>query len=107
MAKFKLVRRSIKDDEADHVIALADAGMSRKLIATEVYGSDRNGNPLRSSMQRVHHILAFWGIRCTDYRNGQNKLGRAMIASIRRNADVISAIRASTQEVVATLKKTA
>jgi hypothetical protein len=107
MAKFKLIRRTIDDTEADHVLELAHAGMSRKLIATEVYGSDRNGEPLLSSMQRVHHILRWYGVRCTDYRNGKNKLGRAMIAAIRREADVTEAIRTATKQMAAALKKTA
>lgn len=104
--RFTLVRRSIKEAEADQVIALADAGMSRKLIAQEVYGSDSKGKPLRSSLARVHHILYAWGVGVTAYRNGQNKHGRAIIAAIRREADVLGAIRAAGKEVAALVRKT-
>lgn len=110
MARFKIIHRSIEDLEADHVVELAHAGMSRKCIATEIYGSDRSGQPLRSSMHRVNHILSTWGIRCTDYRNGRNRLGRAMIGAIRREAseaDLTTAIRALAKETANAMKKIA
>jgi len=99
--KFKLIARSIQDHEADHVIDLGSMGMSRKLIASEVYGSNKKGECTHSSLMRVHHILRDYGIRVTDYRNGRNKEGKAVIAAIRREAEILPAIRAA-QKVVAT-----
>lgn len=103
--KFKLVRRSIQDQEADHVIDLANMGMSRKLIAKEVYGADSAGEASHSSLMRVHHILSSWQVRVSDYRNGKNKQGRAVIAAIRREADVLESIRAAQKEVSQALRK--
>lgn len=103
--KIKIVKRSISDAEADQVIDLANWGMSRKLIAREVYGSDAQGEPSHSLM-RVHHILRDYGIRVTDYRNGRNPNGRAMISAIRREANVIESIRAASKEVAMLARKT-
>ena len=103
--KFKIVRRSIQDQEIDHVLDLADMGFARKLIAKTVYGSDKNGEPTRGSLMRVHHILASWGIGVTSYRNGENDHGKAVIAAVRREADIIKAIRAAGKDVVATMTR--
>ncbi len=105
--KFKLVRRSIPEAEADQVIDLANMGMSRKLIAREVYGgADSEGEPTHSSLMRVHHILSTWGVGVTTYRNGGNKEGRAVIAAIRREANILDSIRAAQKEVTTALSKT-
>lgn len=104
--KFKLIKRSIQDHEADQVIDLANVGMSRKLIAKEVYGSNSKGQPSDSSIIRVSHILSTWGVGVTAYRNGANKYGKAMIAAIRREANVLSCIRAASKEVAALVRKT-
>ncbi len=102
--KFKIVRHhSIKEEEADQVIDLANWGMARKLIAIEVYGSTAIGEPTQGSLMRVHHILRDYGIRVTDYRNGRNRYGKATIAAIRREADVLGSIRAAQKEVAAAL----
>lgn len=104
--KFQLIRRSIQDDETEHVCALADMGMSRKLIAKEVYGAKSSGEPVDGSPARVHNILATYGVRVTDYRNAANKHGRAVVAAIRREADVLSVIRSAQQEVAKAIRKT-
>lgn len=103
--KFKLVRRSINEAEADQVLNLAAWGMSRKLIANEVYGTMTNGEPTQGSLMRVHHILRDYGGRVTDYRNGKNQNGRGVIAAIRREADILPAIRAAQKEVAALVRK--
>ena len=104
--KFIIVRRSIKDGEADQVLDLAAWGMSRKLIANEVYGTTANGEPTQGSLMRVHHILRDYGGRVTDYRNGRNQNGRGMIAAVRREADILAAIRAAQKEVATLVRKT-
>lgn len=104
--KFKLVQRSIQDAEADQILDLANWGMSRKLIAKEVYGTMANGEPTQGSLMRVHHILRDYGTRVTDYRNGQNRQGKAMIYAIRREAEVLDAIRAAQKEVATLVRKT-
>lgn len=104
--KIKIMKRSITEAEADQVIDLAAWGMSRKLIATEVYGSDAKGEATHSSMMRVHHILRDYGIRVTDYRNGRNQNGRAMISAIRRETNVLESIRAASKEVAMLARKT-
>lgn len=104
--KFKIVRRSIKDEEAEQVLDLADWGMSRKLIAKEVYGSTASGEPTQGSLMRVHTILGVYGIRVTDYRNGRNQQGRAVISAIRREANVLESIRTATKEVATLARKT-
>ena len=104
--KFQIVKRSIRDEEVEQVLDLADWGMSRKLIATEVYGGGEGDQPSKASLMRVHHILRDYGIRVTDYRNGRNKHGKAMISSIRREAHVLEAIRAAGKEVAAVIRKT-
>jgi len=103
--KFKIVRRSIQSQEAEQVLDLADMGLSRKLIAKEVYGTDKSGEPTRGSLMRIHHILASWGVGVTSYRNGENKHGKAVISAIRREADIIVAIRAAGKDVVATMTR--
>lgn len=103
--KFKLVKRAIRDEEADQVIDLAEWGMSRKLIAAEVYGNQGNGEPTPGSRMRVDHILRDYGIRVTDYRNGRNRNGKTMITAIRREANVLESIRAAQKEVVAGLTR--
>lgn len=103
--KFKIVRRSIQDEEADRVLDLASWGMSRKLIAKEVYGATATGEPTAGSMMRVHHILRGYGIRVTDYRNGKNQEGRAMITAIRRESNILDSIRAAQKEVAALARK--
>lgn len=104
--KFKIVPRSVQDAEADQVIDLADMGMARKLIAKEVYGSDSKGEPSHSSLMRIQHILSYWGVGVTAYRNGKNKHGKAVIAAIRREGDVLGSIRAAQKEVAALVRKT-
>ena len=105
--KFKIVRRSINEEEADQVIDLANWGMSRKLIAMEVYGTDSGSNePHDSSLMRVNHILHDYGVRVTDYRNGRNKYGKATIAAIRREANILDSIRAAQKEVATQIRKT-
>lgn len=104
--KFTIVRRSIQDAEADQVIDLARMGMARKLIAEEVYDSDTKGEPSQSSLMRVHHILSYWGVGVKEYRNGKNKEGRAVIAALRRGANILVAIRAASKEVASALRQT-
>ena len=104
--KFKLIKQCIKDEEADQVIDLANWGMSRKLIASEVYGTQGNGEATHSSLMRVNHILATWDVRVTDYRNGKNKYGRSIIPAIRREADVLESIRVAAKEVTTRMSKT-
>ena len=104
--KFKIIKRSIKNEEVDQVLNLADWGMSRKLIAKEVYGSTASGKPTQCSLMRIHTILRDYGIRVTDYRNGRNQQGRAMISAIRRETDVLESIRIATKEVTALIRKT-
>ncbi len=104
--KFKIVRRSIRDEEVDQVIELANWGMSRKLIAKEVYGSTANREPTQGSLMRVHYILRDYEIRVTDYRNGRNKQGRALISAIRREAQVLDSIRAASKNMAALARKT-
>lgn len=103
--KFKLIKRSIQDQEVDQVLDLADMGMSRKCIASEVYGTTEVGTPTASSLMRVHHILRDYGYRVTDYRNGRNKHGKAVIAAIRRDANVLESIRAAQKEVKTALTR--
>lgn len=104
--KCQIVKRSIRDEEIEQVLDLADWGMSRKLIATEVYGGGDGHQPSKASLMRVHHILRDYGIRVTDYRNGRNKQGKAMISAIRREAYILEAIRAASVEVSAVIRKT-
>ena len=95
--KFKIVRRSIQEEEVDQVIELANWGMSRKLIAKEVYRSTANGEPTQGSLIRVRYILQDYEIRVTDYRNGRNKQGKALIGAIRREAHILDSIRAASR----------
>lgn len=104
--KFKIVKQSIKDEEVDQVLDLADWGMSRKLIAQEVYGSTASGEPAQGSLIRVHTILRDYGIRVTDYRNGKNHQGKVMISAIRQEAHVLESIRTATREVMTLARKT-
>lgn len=101
--KFTLVKRSIQDAEADHILDLADWGMARKFIAAQVYGSNTRGEPTPSSIARVDHVLRDYGKRVTDYRGGKNQFGKAISAAIRREANVLNSVRAATREVVAKL----
>lgn len=104
-SKLKLVPHSVRDSEVDHVLDLARVGMSRRLIATEVFGKMKNGEPDDSSLQRVAYILAREQVGVTEYRNGKNATGRAMIAAIRREANVLTAIRTAATATTAAMKK--
>lgn len=103
--KFKLIARNVKAEEWEHVLALAEAGMSRELIACEAYGTTKKGEATPGARSRVSHILREQGVGVTAYRNGRNKLGRAMIHAIRREADVIQSIRNATAETIAAMAK--
>jgi len=103
--KFKLTARSIESEEVSHVIDLADMGMSRKLIAKEIYGSTSDEEPTPKSMMRVHHILRDYGVRVTDYRNGKNKHGKSVIAAIRRDSNILQSIRLSGKMLNALIRK--
>jgi hypothetical protein len=105
MARLKLVARHLADEEWVYIVALADAGMSWKFIAKEVYGTQKNGEPSESSVLRVKYILQNEGTKVTDYRNGKNRLSRSMVSAIRKEADVLSAIRSATAETTAALKR--
>lgn len=104
MSRLKLVAGNILDAEADHVVELAKAGFQRKTIATEVYGADSRGNPSESSKVRVNTILRREEIGVTDYRKGNNSLGRAVIVNIRGGADLLAAVRASSKATLQKLK---
>lgn len=91
--QFRLVKRSIEDAEAGHVEDLAAMGMSIKLIAEEVYGAGSSKNS--KVLHRVHHLLYSKQLRLSDYRNGRNKHGKAVIAAIRREANILDNIRAA------------
>jgi hypothetical protein len=89
MTRLRLVKRMRVDDpETDMIVQLAKAGMSYKCIAQEAYGASTDYH-----VARVGYILAWEEVKVTDYRNGKNQMGRAMIAAIRREADVLDAIR--------------
>lgn len=104
--KFKLMKRSIKDQEVEHINDLAEMGMSHKCIAKEVYGTTSNGGASLNSLQRIQNLLSSQGIRVTDYRNAKNQHGKSVIAAIRREANVLESIRAAQKRVVASLRKT-
>jgi hypothetical protein len=99
MSRIRLLPFKIKDPETEHVLELARAGMARKLIATEVYGTDPCG------LQRVHYILGRERTGVTEYRNGKNSLGRSVIAAIRREANIIGAIRQAAKRQSAAFKR--
>lgn len=89
MTRLRLVKQMRVDEpETEFILQLARAGMSYACIAQEVYGSKTIYH-----INRIGYILAYEKVRVTDYRTGKNPTGRAMIAAIRRDADVIGAIR--------------
>lgn len=102
----KIVSRSIQDAECDHVVELAMWGIARKMIAMEVYGTTKDGEPSERSLMRVHHILRAFEIGVTDYRMGRNKNGKTMLTAIRRETDIVDAIRVASKEVLAQFRKT-
>ncbi len=103
--KLKIVKHKVQDQEWEHVVALGTVGMSHKCIAAEVYGSIKDEEPSVSSLHRVAYILHMEETKVTDYRNGRNPTGRSMICAIRREANILEAIRKATGQTVAALKK--
>ncbi len=99
---FKFVRQSIDEDSIEDVLALADMGLSYKTIAREVWGDGH----IETLVKRVANILNSYGIRVRDYREGLNKHGKSVIAAIRRDANVLQAIRSAAKEVTASIRKT-
>lgn len=98
--RLKLVKHKVKDQEWENVVALGNVGMSHKHIASEVYGDDDD-----ASVGRVRYILYMEETRVTDYRNGRNSMGRSMVAAIRREANVLSAIRKASGQQMEALKQ--
>jgi len=89
----------VDEPETEFILHLARAGMSYACIAQEVYGSKTDYH-----VKRVGYILAYEEVRVTDYRNGKNQTGRAMIAAIRREADVLGAIREAAGQATEAVK---
>lgn len=104
MAKLKFVKRTVVDSESDQIINMAQAGMSYHCIASEVYGTDKRGEPSDGCITRIGYILQREDVRVTDYRNARNSLGKAMINAIRRGANIIESIRTSSQQMSKRLK---
>lgn len=102
--KLKLVKRTVVDSESDQIITMAQAGLSYNCIASQIYGTDKRGEPTTGSISRIGYILQREDIRVTDYRNARNSLGKAMISAIRRGANIIDSIRSSSQQVSRRLK---
>ena len=106
MTRLKLATHSrVRPAETDLILEFARAGMSYRLIAAEVYGRGKNGKPSRSAVCRVGYILNCEGVGVSDYRNGQNAIGRATISAIRRDANLLEAIRAASGRIVTTLRR--
>ena len=105
MTRLRLVKRMPVDEpEAEFIVNLARAGMSYACIAREVYGKATDYH-----VKRVGYILTYEEVKVTDYRNGvgKNSLGRAMITAIRREANIISAIRSAASKAAEAIRKTA
>ena len=103
MSRFRLVKMmQVNQPETDFILTLARAGMSYSCIAKEVYGESTE-----SGIRRIGYILAWEGVKVTDFRNARNSLGRAMVSAIRREADILSAIRVASNRAAAAIRKTA
>jgi len=102
--KYKLVARHIKDQEADHAIDMARWGFSHRKIAGEVYGTDKQGHVSDRQVRRIGTILYGWGIKVKDYRNGQNKEGKAVLAAVRCDTNLLDAVREAGKEQLRILK---
>lgn len=106
MRRLRLVSRSVNSADSAFAVELARAGMSRRLIAKELYGDDKKGKVSSKSLNRVGYLLGLEEQNVTDYRNGQNSLGKVMISAIRSEAKITEAIRGATKEIKAALKRT-
>jgi len=100
MTRLRIAKQTRVDGpETDFILHLAKAGMSYRCIAQEVYGSTSDYH-----VSRIGYILSYEEVKVTDYRNGKSPTGRAMIAAIRRDANVLSAIRQAASRVTGALK---
>ena len=104
MTKLKLVKRTVVDSESDQIINMAQAGLSYSCIASQIYGTDKRGEPSSGSISRIGYVLQREEIRVTDYRNARNSVGKAMVNAIRRGANIIESIRTSSQQMSKRLK---
>lgn len=100
MTRLRIAKRTRVDEpETDIILQLAKAGMSYACIAQEVYG-----NKTAYYIHRIGYILSYEEVKVTDYRNGRNSTGRAMIAAIRRGANVLASIRTAAQRQTQSMK---
>lgn len=100
MTRLRIVKQMRVDGpETDFILHLAKAGLSYRCIAQEVYGSTSDYH-----ISRIGYILSWEEVRVTDYRNGKNSTGRAMIAAIRRDANILSTIRQAAGRVTEAMK---
>ena len=105
--RLRLMKHDVTEPETHRILELAKAGMSYALIAAEVYGTKANGEPTDISVRRIGYILSREGVGVTDYRNGHNSLGRAVIAAIRREANILQSIRSAAREVAVKVRESA
>jgi len=90
----------VDEPETDFILSLARAGMSYACIAQEVYGKKSEYH-----IRRVSYVLAWERVKVTDYRNGKNPMGRGMISAIRRDANILDAIKAAASQVGEAVRK--
>lgn len=82
----------------DQVLSLARIGFSARRIAKEVYGSELFSH-------RVGYVLYKNESGVTPYRNGENDLSKTILSAIRRDVNIMEAIRSAGKQVTATLRK--
>jgi hypothetical protein len=96
MRNLKISRKA--DMKEDQVLGLAGVGFTAKRIAKEVYGSE-------DFHHRVGYVLYKNASGVTLYRNGKNDLGRSILAAMRREVNILDAIRSAGKQVTTALRK--